>query len=142
MDSKKEIQEEIKKLFEFSDDNEKLEFEKDILQIDFMEYISELMEESGMSQKSLAELIGKSPSWVSQLFSCDKRINIDTVIGFQRVFKTNFSIVKKTNDVEMKKVKYIPIVISKESCSSSSDSGVELPLQGIMSEYKMEQMMN
>ncbi len=69
---------------------EKLEFDANALQLDIMHQIQDLMVAEGISRKQLADLLGKSKSFISQLFSCDKSLNLKTIVQFQEIFNKKF----------------------------------------------------
>jgi transcriptional regulator with XRE-family HTH domain len=71
-------------------DKEKLAFEKEILQFAIMQNIKDHL--GNKKYSSIADEMGVSKSFISQLFSGDKKINIDLMVKFQRALKFKFKI--------------------------------------------------
>lgn len=69
---------------------ERIEFEKEILHFAVMRNIQQHLGKRKYS--SIASEIGVSKSFISQLFSGDKKINIDLMVKFQRALKFKFQI--------------------------------------------------
>jgi len=75
-------------------DEEKLEFEAQMIQLDFIARLEELMKLKGIhSRKELAEKLGTTPSFVSQLFSAEKLINLKHLAKLQRVLGVKYNII-------------------------------------------------
>jgi len=77
-----------KEALKSQNEEEIFEFEKIKFQIDFMQKVQLLMNDryKPMSRQELADKLGVSKSMVSQLFSGDKKINIDFIIKIQNIF--------------------------------------------------------
>ncbi|QEM08741.1 helix-turn-helix domain-containing protein [Mucilaginibacter rubeus] len=85
--------EEFEDLLSFNDESEQLEHDATLLSLKFISEINELMLENGIrSKKEMANLLGKTPSFVTQLFNGDKKLNMDILAKFQKVLRTEFSI--------------------------------------------------
>lgn len=54
-----------------------------------MEQVSSLLDAIHMSRKEFAEQIGKSKSFISQLFSMDKMLNLKMPAKIQDIFELN-----------------------------------------------------
>lgn len=87
----------LKDLIKFSSDNEKLKFETEIIQLDFMSYLDNLMKLNNLSKTDLAKKMKKSSSFITQLFSGDKQLNLKHIALFQRIFGVKFEISEKVN---------------------------------------------
>ncbi len=90
--SDKKIQEEFRKLLEFKNDNEKLEFETEMIHLVIMKRIYNLMDEMGMNKSQLAKELHTSKGYITQLFAGDKIINLKTLAKIQRIFDVNINI--------------------------------------------------
>ena len=97
-------------IISFDSDNDKIEFEKDILHFMFMNHISEHMH--GMKYSSLAKEMEVSTSFISQLFSGDKTVSLEFLAKVQRVLKFKFQVdsvaineEQETNDNDNKIIK-------------------------------------
>jgi len=91
------LEDRIKSLFEFKNDEQKFEFEKLVLQTEFMLFIADLMKKSGIENRAqLAAKLDISESMVSQLFSGDKSINMDILTKLQRIFDIRFRLADAT----------------------------------------------
>jgi hypothetical protein len=90
--NREEILRRFEKLLAFENDKEKLEFEASKIHLDFIVDLSGIMEEKGISKSMLAEQLGTSKSYISQLFSGDKLINLILLARIQRIFQINFNV--------------------------------------------------
>lgn len=80
-------------------DQERIELERDLLQFAFVKQIHNHMHDK--KKKDLATEIGVSNSFISQIFSGDKKINIDLLTKFQRVLDFKFVIDSVPNKVQI-----------------------------------------
>jgi len=71
-------------------DEELLAFEGDVLHASIMQVVSAHM--GDLKATELAKKIGVSDSFISQLFSGDKRVNMDLMAKFQRALNFKFEI--------------------------------------------------
>ncbi len=75
-------------------ENEKLEFEAKMIQLDFISRLQELMKYRNIkSKKELAELLGTSPSFISQIFSGEKLINLKHIAKIQKALNVKYAII-------------------------------------------------
>jgi transcriptional regulator with XRE-family HTH domain len=63
-------------LFAFSDDNERIEHEADMLSLKIALEVTNYLEEKGFTNKELASMVGTSPAYITQILRGDKRINM------------------------------------------------------------------
>lgn len=89
---KEEIIRRFEKMLAFKSDEEKLDFEAIKIHLDFIALLSELMEEQRISKVELAKRLGTSPSYITQLFSGDKLVNLVFIARIQRIFKISLNI--------------------------------------------------
>jgi len=99
INKKEDILKQFERLIAFKDESEKLEFEASKIHLDFIEELSKMMEEQRMTKSELAEKIGTSKSYITQLFSGDKMVNLVFIAKIQRVFKINFNILPSKSSV-------------------------------------------
>lgn len=86
--------EEIKSIFEEEKSfEEKVEFEAQMLAFTFISEIEQLMEEKGMKRKDLAEAVGKSAGYITQLFRGNKLPNLNILAAMGLAVDKQFNIV-------------------------------------------------
>ena len=83
------------KALEFNSVEEKVEHDSKILMFKFLSIIEEEMIKKNMNKKELAQLIGTSPSYITQLFRGTKSINLTKIIELQNLFNIEFEISAK-----------------------------------------------
>ena len=88
----KKIKTRINNILRFESEAERNEHDSKILMFKFLSIVEERMSESLMTKKELAELLGTSPSYVTQLFRGTKTINLLTIAKLQRIFNIKFNI--------------------------------------------------
>jgi len=75
-------------------DKEKLEFEAQMIHLDFIARLQELMNYKNIkSKKELARLLDTTPSFISQLFSGEKLINLKHLTKLQRALGIKYAII-------------------------------------------------
>lgn len=89
-DDTQQLTEQLKDILRFQDDDEKFEFEMQMIHLNLMNQVRELMEKQGMNKKMLAECLHTSKGYVSQLFSGDKMFNLPLIAKLQRIFHVQF----------------------------------------------------
>ena len=95
-------------LFGQMTEQDKLENQASLLMFRFLSIIETKREGLGWSRKELAEKIGTSASYVTQLFRGDKLVNMITLAKFQNVLGIEFDIAEKRTYEETVK-EYSPI---------------------------------
>jgi hypothetical protein len=81
----------LQSALKFNSDEEKLQFEAEMLHLNTMKIVEKLMIDHNMNKKDLALKLDSSPSYITQLFTADKLINYKTLAKLQRIFNVNFS---------------------------------------------------
>ncbi len=81
---KKSKAEEIKELMLPKSSVEELEIEADLIHLRILDEIDRLMQDQDMSKKDLADALGTSKSYITQLFSSNKRMNLLLLAKMQR----------------------------------------------------------
>lgn len=89
--SKNKINNYIEKLNDISD-TFNLEFETEMIQIRFMSEVERLMEENEITKTKLAKKIGTSPSFITQLFQGNKKLNLETIAKLQHALNYKFRV--------------------------------------------------
>ncbi|MEI6143036.1 MAG: helix-turn-helix transcriptional regulator [Mariniphaga sp.] len=87
-----EIKSHYDQLFGQMTEQDKLENQASLLMFRFLSIIETKREEFGWSRKELAEKIGTSASYITQLFRGDKLVNMITLVKFQNVLGIEFDI--------------------------------------------------
>ena len=105
MSSKNEnILKNLESLLVFDNEKEKLELEAELLHLKFVQVIEKLMENEGVSKSDIASDLSTSKSYITQLFSGSKLLNMKTLVKFQHVLNFNFRI-----SAENRMSKFIPV---------------------------------
>ncbi len=106
--SNNEIQNAFDQLFNQLSEQDKLENDANLLMFRFLSIIEEKCESLSINRKQLAEKVGTSASYITQLFRGDKLVNMLTLAKFQKALDLEFEIVEKKSYEE--KVKdYSPV---------------------------------
>jgi len=92
MKNKKDIQQAFKDLLTTASTEEKVELEALVLSAKFLSEIQRVCQEQDILKKDLAEMIGTSPSHVTQLFRGNKTINLKTIAKLQLALGVSFNI--------------------------------------------------
>ena len=99
MNTKSTNPQKIKDAFDefFSDftEQEKLESDARLLMFRFLEIIDDKREKLGWNRKQLAEQIGTSASYITQLYRGDKLVNMLTLAKFKKALGLEFEIAEK-----------------------------------------------
>ena len=89
----KSVQNEFVDLLKFKTDDEKLEFEAQMIHMDLILKIQDLMKINNIKTKmQLAEMLDTSQSYVTQLFTGEKLLNLKLLAKLQRIFNMRFPI--------------------------------------------------
>jgi len=79
-------------LFEFSDEKDRNEIDAKAIMARFLSELEPVIEKRGLKRKALAEMIGTSPSYLTQLYRGHKLINLLTLAKLERELDVRFSI--------------------------------------------------
>ncbi len=90
--NKKDIQQAFNKALKTGSTEDKVELETLVLSAKFLSEIERIRQEQGILKKELAEMIGTSPSHITQLFRGDKTINLKTIAKLQIALGVSFDI--------------------------------------------------
>jgi transcriptional regulator with XRE-family HTH domain len=70
----------------------------------FLDRIQEIADQKGLKKKDLAQKIGTSASYITQLYRGHKLLNLMTLAKFQRALDIEFEVsIKGTEQIPMKK---------------------------------------
>ena len=115
------IKSEFDEILSFGDDNEKLSHDAMMLSLKFISEINELLQnQNKMPKKDLASLLDISPSFVSQLFNGDKKLNFDLLAKFQNILNAEFCI---TTEAKRSIEKTLTFEQAKELTFNDPDGG-------------------
>ena len=92
MKLKNNVNPDFNDLFSFNSKEEEIDHEAKVLMFQFLDRIQTKAEEQGLNRKQLAEKIGTSASYITQLFRGDKLINLSTIAKFQKELGVKFGI--------------------------------------------------
>ena len=92
MNSKNKSLEKLNRMLEFKSEREKERLEEELLNLKFITAIEEIMEQKEINKTDVAEILKSSRSYVSQLFSGNKMINIKTLTKIQKGLNISFKI--------------------------------------------------
>jgi transcriptional regulator with XRE-family HTH domain len=84
---------ELEALLSFSSDHEKLDLETELLHLKFIKTIEQIMSQEGINKAELALKLNTSKSYITQLFSGDKLVNMKTLGKIQRILNVSFNVV-------------------------------------------------
>lgn len=95
------ISEEFADIFSFSNEEEELEHDAQMLMYKFLEEIEKCQpNDKKFKKKDLADAIGKTPSFISQLYSGDKLLSFNLLAKIQKKLHINFEIKAHLKSVE------------------------------------------
>lgn len=103
MNTMKLNSEEIKASFNNAFDispEERIEIRANVISLNYLSEIEKAMT-SAMSRKELADKIGTSPSYLTQLFRGDRRLNFKTIAKIEHVLNIKFAIKAESENIEL-----------------------------------------
>ena len=80
----------IEELLKFENEEDRIDVKASFIQLDILSEVKKVMKEKNISRTELAEKLKKSKSFVSQLFSGDKALNLKMIAQFQEIFNAKF----------------------------------------------------
>lgn len=75
----------------FRDDEERIEFQAELLHLELMDQIQEMMDTRGWNKADLAKHLGTSKSYITQLFTADKLLNLKMIVKLRKLFDCRIS---------------------------------------------------
>ena len=85
------------------DDEFDLDFETRMINYRFLSIVDEKMEELDLSKKDLAEAIGTSASYITQLFNGSKILNLNTLAKLQNALDIKFKVSDQNKKIHISK---------------------------------------
>ena len=92
----KKIKQEFQNLLGFQTEEEKIEHRSKMIMFNFLDIIETEMANRQMSKKELARKLNTSASFVTQLFTGTKTINLLTIAKLEQIFDIKFQITTAT----------------------------------------------
>lgn len=92
MNSNETIQNKFKKILTVKNHDEKIELTTTMIHLNIMNEIANLMEIKSINKTELAEKLNVSKSYITQLFTADKIINLKLIAQIQDIFNIKFGI--------------------------------------------------
>lgn len=93
-----DLEETLRTLLSFNDEEEKLDFEIDKINLSIISKVDTLMKKNKMTKKDLADKLGTSKSYITQLFNGDKVINLKILAKLQLIFDISFNLSIEENN--------------------------------------------
>jgi|LakMenE01Jun11ns_1017448.scaffolds.fasta_scaffold9725702_2 transcriptional regulator with XRE-family HTH domain len=90
-----EIETAFKTMLSFDNEQDQLELEAKLIMAKFLEKIQEIATQKGLKKKDLAEKIGTSASYITQLYRGHKLLNLMTLAKLQRALDIEFDVALK-----------------------------------------------
>lgn len=88
----------LNQMLEFKSSKEKAKLEEELLSLKFIATIEELLEQNDVNRSDLANILDSSKSYVSQVFSGDKMLNIRILARIQRALNVSFKLYAVDNN--------------------------------------------
>jgi transcriptional regulator with XRE-family HTH domain len=96
-----EIETAFKTILSFDNEQDQLELEAKIIMAKFLEKVQEIATQKGLKKKDLAEKIGTSASYITQLYRGHKLLNLMTLAKLQRALDIEFDVaIKGVNQIK------------------------------------------
>jgi len=89
-----------KELFDSLSEEDKLHNEALILSARFLEIVQDALDEQGLSRKDLAERMGVSPSYLTQLFRGNRLLNMKAAVQMETALELKFHVSRKMEAAE------------------------------------------
>lgn len=91
------LEKELDRISDFENDSEKFQFEKMVLNSEFVHLIHDLMDKSKThnSKEELAKELGITKKHLSNIFANNKFLDLDTLVKIQRIYNIRFQITIK-----------------------------------------------
>jgi len=95
-----EIETAFKTILSFDNEQDQLELEAKLIMAKFLEKIQEIATQKGLKKKDLAQKIGTSASYITQLYRGHKLLNLMTLAKLQRALNIEFDVaIKESNQI-------------------------------------------
>ncbi len=99
------IEDALKEVFTFENEEDKFDFEASKIQTRFLAKIQKIMDRKGVTKSELASKMGTTKAFVTQLFSSNKFINMKTMAKMEKIFDLKIEInpIEKTVSINNEK---------------------------------------
>ena len=96
-----EIETAFKTILSFDNEQDQLELEAKLIMAKFLEKIQEIATQKGLKKKDLAQKIGTSASYITQLYRGHKLLNLMTLAKLQRALNIDLDVaIKGSNQIK------------------------------------------
>jgi hypothetical protein len=92
------INPEFEDLFSFKSDKEKIDHMSQMISYRILSEVEKICDEKNIKKKDLAEMIGTSRSYITQLFRGTKYVNTDIMAKFECALDFTYNIMAKRNE--------------------------------------------
>jgi transcriptional regulator with XRE-family HTH domain len=92
------INPEFKNLLSFKNEGDKIEHDAQMISYRILSEVEKLCDEKKIKKKDLAEMVGTSKSYITQLFNGTKSINTSIMAKFENALDITFEIRLKLNE--------------------------------------------
>jgi len=93
-----EIETAFKTILSFDNEQDQLELDAKIIMSKFLEKVQEIATQKGLKKKDLADKIGTSASYITQLYRGHKLLNLMTLAKLQKALDIEFDIAIKGSE--------------------------------------------
>ncbi len=97
--NKYNLPDEFADLFDTLTEEDQIEIDAQMLSFKFLEAVEKHCEPKKLKKKEIAEAIGKSQSFISQVYSGDKLLNMTLLAKLQKAFNITFDIKAAQNSL-------------------------------------------
>jgi transcriptional regulator with XRE-family HTH domain len=122
MNTNDTIQSKFKKILTIKNKEEKTKILTSMIHLDIMSEITNLMELKSINKTELAKKLNVSKSYITQLFTADKLINLKLIAQIQDIFDVKFSISlygNFTGSVPLEKQALINEIANRDNISTN-----------------------
>lgn len=84
----------------FKNEDDKLQFEAEMISLDLVHLIQSAMEEKDISKSQLAKQVSSSKSYITQVFSAEKLLNLKFLAKVLRVLNAKLSFNLEFNNID------------------------------------------
>jgi|AACY02.3.fsa_nt_gi Predicted transcription factor, homolog of eukaryotic MBF1 len=98
---KNSFKQKLEALLDFADDQERVEQEADFMAMQFLSRIDKEMARRGITKKELAQKVGTSPAFITQLFRGDRKPNWSMLAKMKFALDIDFVVCTKLEQEEL-----------------------------------------
>lgn len=82
----------VERVFKFKSIEEKIEHETNMISFRFLSEVEKRCDKKGINRTQLAEMLGTSKSYITQLYRGDKVLSLEMIAKIQQALEIKFSI--------------------------------------------------